>query len=294
MRLLAVLFLLPLTSYASDCTIPFNKAINSKTGTHFNLQDVYNDSPSVKDMYRQRYIVVNLNTVDAAGNCKGIQEHYPSGVDANVFPELNNGNDLQSYTQSILPHYKEPVSKGTTANHGGSLVCIGQTVTLCEIRNGQPVEVAKLGTSSADYGNSVPKLSGYYSEINYINTRSWAVNRPGYTAVDAARDMEMGGVESGKMSGARFVPYNGWVMPNFMNFVAMPGYSGNPQNGLHEISNGESRGSNLGAPVSHGCLRLTKYGAILLRWWLPRNARMFIDYDQSGYRKYASVNGQGV
>lgn len=295
MRFFLATLLFPMAAVASDCQIPFTQLMDSKTGQTFKLQDVYNDFPAVKDMYRQRYLVVNLNTTDGAGNCKGIVEHYPAPNDSNAasfFPELNNPPDRLSYEQSVLKNYRPPVNKASTAMHGQSRVCIGQTVTMCEMRNGVAVEVAKLGTSSSDTGNSVPER-GYYGEINFINTRSWGVNRQEYNAsIDGPRDLEMGGVDAKNLSGPRFVPYKGWVMPNFMNFLALPGYHSNPDNGLHEISNGETYGSNLGAPVSHGCLRLTKYGAILLRWWVPRGARMFISFTPEGYRKYATDDGK--
>ncbi len=284
--LITLLLLTSGSAYASDCMLPFQRMVNN-VGTHFTASDVYNDFANVKDLYRYRYIVLNLDSVEG-GMCKGLNEHYPSNgeMPINVFPELANPNDAQTYMQSVLKWYSRPVQKGNVVR--GS--CIGQTVTLCELRGNRAVEIAKLGTSSRSGDWGVPP-AGYYGALNVINTRRWAVNRDSYSALDAARDMEMGGVSSYSMSDNETRSYNGWVMPNFMNFVAAPGYVTNPDNGLHEISQGESLASNLGAPVSHGCLRLTKYGAILMRWWMPRGARMFIHFTDEGYRKYANPDG---
>ncbi len=279
--------LLPLSSMASDCVLPFTKMINPLTGTAFAVKDTYNNLSGVKDMYRGRYIVVNLNTRDDNGNCKGVQEHYPSQtIDGaiNFFPELATPNGAQTYMS--LPHYKAPLSRASIVNN----LCLGQMVSLCELRgNGQVVEVAKLATSSLETGSSHPEY-GYYAELNIINTRSWGTGgqRPAYTDADAQRDMEMGGVEESKMSGARHVYYKGWAMPNFMNFVAVPGYKGNALNGFHELSAGETFSPNMGGPVSHGCLRLTKYGSVLLRWWAPRGARTFMHFTPEGYKKFAN------
>lgn len=286
LRLLSLftVLLLPLTSNATDCVLPFTQMMSNR-GAPFSVQDTYNDLAGVKDMYRGRYIVVNLNTRDANGNCKGVQEHYPTQDHSaiNYFPELANQNDLQTYLS--LPHYKAPLYREPVV--GG--LCLGQMITMCEMRgNGQVIEVAKLATSSLEAGSGHPAFD-YYPTLSYINTRSWGANyqRPAYSAADAMRDMEMGGVDDVKMSGPRLVKYNDWPMPNFMNFVTMPGYEGNNQNGFHELSRGESFSPNMGGPVSHGCLRMTKYGSVLLRWWAPRGARTFIHFTPDGYKKFA-------
>lgn len=286
LRLLSLfsVLLLPLASNATDCVLPFTQMMSNR-GMPFSTQDVYNDLAGVKDMYRGRYVVVNLNTRDDNGNCKGVQEHYPTKDPSaiSLLPELANQNDLQTYLS--LPHYKAPISRSPV--EGG--LCLGQTVTMCELRsNGQVIEVAKLATSSLETGGGYPE-SGYYPVLSYINTRSWGADyqRPAYTAADGIRDAEMGGTESGVMSGPRLVKYNGWPMPNFTHFMPAPGYPGNNQNGFHELSRGETFHQNMGGPVSHGCLRLTKYGSVLFRWWVPRGARTFIHFTPEGYKKFA-------
>lgn len=278
------LFLFSASALASDCMLPFQTIVNPQTGRYFTAQDVYNDFVNVDDSYKYRYLVVNLDSA-ANGQCKGLDEHYPANGEwpTDLFPELNTVSGSATYQNSVLKYYRKPVNKGAIVNGN----CIGQTVTMCELRGNRTIEVAKLGTSSANGSWGVPSRT-YYSELMVINTRSWdSYHRAPYNeSTDGVRDQEMGGVDPNRISGPRFVPYNGWNMPNFINFIPASGFAGNSQNGLHEISNGESLGSNLGAPVSHGCLRLTRYGSILLRWWVPRGARMFIHFTESGYRKF--------
>ena len=292
--LITILLLTSSSAFANDCMIPFQTMVSTVTGQHFTAADVYNDFANVKDMYRQRFLVINLDSMEN-GSCKGVSEHYPSKgeMPTHLFPELANPADALSYQNSVLKYHKDPLQKEPIVRGN----CIGQTVSMCELRGNQVVEVAKLATSgrSGDYG--VPPV-GYYAQLNYINTRSWDIySRAAYNPnIDGPRDMEMGGVDEYKMSGPRTVWFSTdpekpkYAMPNFMNFVHAPGYPGVNENGLHEISGGETLGSNLGAPVSHGCLRLTRYGAILMRWWVPRGARAFIHFNEDNYRKYANPN----
>ncbi len=115
------------------------------------------------------------------------------------------------------------------------------------------------------------------------------MNRALYSSLDGDRDRQTGGVTVTNRSGdAIFARYLGqWIMPNFMNIVAMDDYKSVSENGLHELSEGEVNENTLGSPVSQGCFRLTKYGSILLRWWTPLNARTFIYYTNDGYKKWA-------
>lgn len=297
--ILTILFLVSSPALANECMRPFQSMTSSVTGRNFMAQDVYNDYANVKDMYRNRYIVVNLDSAEN-GQCKGVTEHYPGNGDMHTgyFPELANPQDAQYYQAKVLKYYHAPLTRSPVAGGG---FCMGQTVTLCELRGNQAFEIAKLATSARDGKWGPPPYlegsSSYYSELNVINTRRWSVTRDAYSADDAARDREMGGVQPG---GRDYDLANGetrafgqddkpkWVMPNFINFIAAPGYYGNPANGLHELSRGETSHATtgtLGAPVSHGCLRLSKYGSILLRWWLPRGARMFVYLTPDGYLK---------
>lgn len=114
----------------------------------------------------------------------------------------------------------------------------------------------------------------FYVPLNTIVLRSWMENRK-YTAADARRDAALGGISEWARSGAHLSYYRpediAWVMPNFMQWLPVAGFKHeNSVKGLHELSRGETRINNLGAPVSHGCLRLTRYGAVLARWWTPR------------------------
>ena len=100
---------------------------------------------------------------------------------------------------------------------------------------------------------SPPPLNRYYAPINFINTRHWSSDRR-YGPADARRDARMGGGD------AIPIPFanggNPIEMPNFMNFLPMPGYTGETLNGIHEIAGGLDSGGTFGAPVSLGCIRL--------------------------------------
>lgn len=289
-----LLTLMTSTAFAGNCDLPFQAIVSPLTGKNFSQADIYNNLSTVKEMYRNRYLVVNLDSADASGRCKGLNEFYPDKTEwpATLFPELNTTNGAATYRTSVLKYHRPPVKKGSVV----AGACIGQTVSLCELRGNQAIEVAQLGTSSLNGAWGIPRHT-YYSEMNYINTRSWDIysRAPYNQSLDGPRDIEMGGIDESRMSGHREVWYGDeghrYAMPNFMNFVPAPGFTGNSQNGLHEISGGETLASNLGAPVSHGCLRLTRYGAILMRWWIPRGARMFIHFTDSGYRRSARVDG---
>ena len=110
---------------------------------------------------------------------------------------------------------------------------MGQTLSLCEIVDGQPKLVYRFVTSSLR--NGPPPLYRYYSPINVITSRNWSSDRR-YGPADARRDMRMGG------GSARIVPFaNGGrpiEMPNFMHFGPVVGYSGSSGNGIHEIAGG--------------------------------------------------------
>ena len=269
--------------------------IDVSTKKVFTQEQAVNQREGLAENYQSRYLVLNLDSVGPDGFCKGVQEHYPekNTLPIEIFPELTTEIGLKTYRQSVEPYYSKPGRLYRLGMHEKRIVCVGQTISLCELRNKVPYEVVRLVTSSVDSGNS-PPFAGYYSPYSFINTRNWAENRGPYTPDDALRDKETGGVSMQDHSGRQtFALFEGrWVMPNFMNVVAMPGYSSNPNNGLHELSDGETHENTLGAPVSQGCFRLTKYGAILLRWWTPMQAKTFIYYTPQGYKKWADLNGK--
>ena len=158
--------------------------------------------------------------------------------------------------------------------------CVGQTLSLCEIVNGQPKLVYRFVTSSS---RSTPPLYRYYAPINFIKSRSWSSDRR-YTPADKRRDALMGGGSAG------IVPFaNGGrpiEMPNFLHFLPMPGYVGETQNGIHQIAGGLDSGGTFGAPVSLGCIRLGKFQAKLARWWTPTQAKFFVHFEPNRYRTF--------
>ena len=158
--------------------------------------------------------------------------------------------------------------------------CVGQTLSLCEIVNGQPKLVYRFVTSSSRYP---PPLYRYYSPINFVKSRSWSSDRR-YTPADARRDARMGGGSAG------IVPFanggNPIEMPNFLHFLPMPGYPGETANGIHQIAGGLDSGGRFGAPVSLGCIRLGKFQAKLARWWTPTQAKFFVHFEPNRYRTF--------
>jgi TonB family protein len=270
---------------------------------HFQPGDAQNTAPGISPEddwrynYRSRYLVADLDTRDSEGQCKGLEERYPlidpAHPDVESFPELQDPETLEHFirdVQGVAPrrgYFAAPTAKKPVVRMGGTPYCIGQTVSLCEIRRGQPVEIARLGTSSllSDAGPD----RRFYVPMNTIVVKSWMENRK-YTSADARRDAALGGIADGQRSGmllSRYQPEDiAWVMPNFMQWLPVAGFAhDNTVKGLHELSRGETRINNLGSPVSHGCLRLTRYGAVLARWWTPRGAKLFIHYTTAGYRE---------
>jgi hypothetical protein len=276
---------------SNPCAIPFTQMVDTRTGSAFQIKDAINDSDEVSAEFnmRNRYLVADLDTRNEQGQCKGFEERYPmidvNNPDVATFPDLQDSETLANFMSSIQgKFYETPASQGPVVLNGGAKYCVGQTVSLCEIRNGAPVEVVRLATSGMNKDSS-PTL---YASYNSVVLRSWAKDR-GYSKADGNRDILLGGVSSDQQSGVRLSKYvsgGGWVMPNFVQWRPLPGYEkNNAVMGLHQLTRGESNVVIPGSPVSHGCFRLSKYGAVLNRWWTPRNARMFINFTKKGYRQ---------
>jgi hypothetical protein len=188
--------------------------------------------------------------------------------------------ELQNYLQQVDRYKTNPVVKPAVFNG----YCVGQTLSLCEIVDGEPRLVYRFVTSSARW---VPPVNRYYAPINVIKSRNWSSDRR-YTPADARRDARMGGGEP------RIVPFanggNPIEMPNFLHFLPDAGYVGEHGNGIHEIAGGLDSGGTFGAPVSLGCIRLNKFQSKLARWWIPRQAKFFIYFDPNRYRTYGEAS----
>ena len=299
----------------ASCRVPFEKLKDSKTGEPFPLTAALNESVKLSETLRQRYIVADLNSADESGNCRGVQEYFSPVSELSEFPrlqaiatarktdvaslakeslnsllvsEVTPGDasglaleieDLRNYLEQVERYKTDPVAKPPVFNN----YCVGQTLSLCEIVDGQPKLVYRFVTSSS---RQSPPYNGYYAPINFINTRNWSSDRI-YGAADARRDARMGGGD------ARIVPFNNGgnpiEMPNFLHFLPMPGYPGEPGNGIHQIAGGLDSGGTFGAPVSLGCIRLNKFQAKLARWWTPRQARFFVYFEPNRYRHYGDA-----
>jgi hypothetical protein len=303
----------------ASCRIPFEKLKDPKTGEPFPLSAVFNEGAKLSASLRQRYIVADLNSADENGNCRGVEEFFSPVDELSEFPRLRaiavarktdvaslakesldsllvfegpllvsedspsdapglalELEDLRNYLDQVHRYKTDPVSKPPVVNG----YCVGQTLSYCEIVNGQPKLVYRFVTSSS---RSPPPLNRYYAPINFINTRHWSSDRR-YNPADARRDARMGGGD------AIPIPFanggNPIEMPNFMNFLPMPGYTGETLNGIHEIAGGLDSGGTFGAPVSLGCIRLNKFQAKLSRWWTPRLAKYFVYFEPNRYRNF--------
>ena len=303
----------------ASCRIPFEKLKDPKTGEPFPLSAVFNDGAKLSANLRQRYIVADLNSTDENGNCRGVEEYFSPVDELGEFPRLRaiatarktdvaslakesldtllafegpllvsedspsdapglalELEDLRNYLDQVHRYKTDPVSKPPVVNG----YCVGQTLSYCEIVDGQPKLVYRFVTSSS---RSPPPLNRYYAPINFINTRHWSSDRR-YSPADARRDARMGGGD------AIPIPFanggNPIEMPNFMNFLPMPGYTGETLNGIHEIAGGLDSGGTFGAPVSLGCIRLNKFQAKLSRWWTPRLAKYFVYFEPNQYRNF--------
>jgi len=303
----------------ASCRIPFEALKDPKTGQSFSLSALLNEKAELAENLRQRYLVADLNSTDENGNCRGVQEYFTPVGELSEFPRLRaiaaarktdvaslakesvealvaseerpgdsaglalELEDLQNYLQQVQRYKTDPVVKPSVV-HG---YCVGQTLSLCEIVDGQPKLVYRFVTSSLRNG---PPPLRYYSPINVISSRNWSSDRR-YSPADAHRDMRMGG------GYARIVPFlNGGhpiEMPNFMRFVPAGGYSGSSGNGIHQIAGGLDSGGTFGAPVSLGCIRLNKFQAKLARWWTPTEAKFFVYFEPNRYHAFAdAVSGR--
>ena len=296
----------------ASCRIPFETLKDSKTGDFFPLSAALNENANLPENLRRRYIVADLSTANENGYCRGVQEYFTPVGELSEFPRLRaiaaaravdvaalastpvekllafesspgdpaglalEFEDLKNYLQQVQRYKTEPLIK--RAVFGG--YCVGQTLSLCEIVNGQPKLVYRFVTSSSKWP---PQLYRYYAPINFIKSRSWSSDR-GYTPADARRDARMGGGSAGT------VPFenggNPIEMPNFLHFLPMPGYMGQTANGIHQIAGGLDSGGTFGAPVSLGCIRLGRFQAKVARWWTPTQAKVFMHFEPNRYRKF--------
>jgi hypothetical protein len=270
------------------CRIPFEKLKDPKSGVPFPVSAAINDNERLAWHLRQRYLVADLNSADEEGMCRGVQEYFAPidalsdfarlravaaarRTDFDALRRTNAGalaaaagmsgeeaaalavelDDLQNYFEQVDRFRTDPIDKPRV--HNG--YCVGQTLNLCELVDGEPRLVYRFVTSSS---RSPPPLNRYYAPMNLINTRNWSGDRT-YGVADARRDARLGGGD------ARIIPFhnggNPIPMPNFMHFVPAPGYVGSTGNGIHEIAGGLDSGGTFGAPVSLGCIRLNKYQA---------------------------------
>lgn len=300
----------------APCRIPFEKLHDVKTNAPFPMSAAVNENDKLPEHVRNRYIVADLNTADENGFCRGVQEYLSRVDQLSEFPRLRRIaaernvefttlakekvaaltrdeekledvealatelEDLKNYLEQVQRFQTDHIVKARVYNG----YCVGQTLNFCEIQNGKPKLVYRFITSSSRWQQR--PNNNYYAPINVIATRNWSSDRR-YTPADAKRDERMGG---GRGHIAMFE--NGGhpiEMPNFLHFLPDKGYVGERANGIHQIAGGLDSGGTFGAPVSLGCIRLSRYQAKLARWWTPRQAKFFIYLDEAGYKNYGDA-----
>jgi hypothetical protein len=300
----------------APCRIPFEKLKDTKTGAPFPLSAAMNENEKLPAHLRGRYIVGDFNSADENGMCKGVKEYLTRLDQLSEFPRLRkiaaernveftslakenvaalaraeetlDDFEALSFELDDLKNYLEQVRRFETDHIVKARVyngwCVGQTLNFCEIQNGKPKLVYRFITSSSRWQQRPDNK--YYAPINVIATRNWSSDRR-YTPADAKRDKRMGG---GRNHIAMFENGGNPIeMPNFMHFLPDKGYVGERANGIHQIAGGLDSGGTFGAPVSLGCVRLSKYQAKLARWWTPQQAKFFIYLETNSYRNYGDA-----
>jgi hypothetical protein len=298
----------------APCRIPFEKLKDVKTDLPFSISAAINENDKLAENIRNRYIVADLNSADETGLCRGVTEYISRLDELTEFPRLRSialsrkvgietlaketlkslldsenapAEEVAALTTELedLNNYLEQVHRFKTDHVVKARVyngwCVGQTLNFCEIKDGKPKLVYRFVTSSSRWQQK--PNNNYYAPINVIQNRNWSSDRR-YTPADAKRDERMGG---GRAHIAMFE--NGGrpiEMPNFLHFLPDKGYAGERANGIHQIAGGLDSGGTFGAPVSLGCIRLSRYQAKLARWWTPRQAKFFIYLETNGYRNY--------
>ena len=167
----------------ASCRIPFETLKDSKTGEFFPLSAALNENAKLPENLRRRYIVADLNSTDENGYCRGVQEHFTPVGELSEFPRLRaiaaarevdvaslaneriemllasestpgdpaglalELEDLKNYLQQVQRYRTDPVVRPPVFKGH----CVGQTLSLCEIVNGQPKLVYRFVTSSSRY-----------------------------------------------------------------------------------------------------------------------------------------------
>ncbi len=261
-----------------ECLIPFKEMEFKAADAHNNFE--------IPEQYRDRYLVADLNTVemgkDGRMHCRGVSEIYP---DLNRIPELSKAWVKKNYQDQVQRFAQKPVTKKPIVEWERTY-CIGQRVSVCEIqkarwgRSGAKLIARFISATKSDTTHG-GIYEGYYSPINFVQTRFWSSDRA-YTEADRNRDNETGGSE-----GSRIAHFEDRLeMPNFMNFGAVGNYAFQEGNGLHQKMSAEGQVLQdfMGSPISLGCIRLENFAAKFLRWYLPIGARLFIYFQLPNYR----------
>ncbi|MFZ9942969.1 MAG: hypothetical protein ACO3O0_05120 [Bacteroidia bacterium] len=303
----------------NPCYIPILTRMDRINNRAFKFSDLYNADFPKNHFLAARYIVGDFNSVDPSGNCRGsydvfAKDHALSEFkslltklkEANVdpydkaavqqwyrnIPETARAAFYEAqwmwsnYLDKVHQYKTEPLNRDPVIEIKGNKYCIGQRMCLCEIKNDTIEMVAQFVTSSRNRSSHVGPLTDYdgqpryYAPVCLLSTRYWD-KAVVYDSLDAKRDKMMG------FSSRHVIKYKGKVdLPNFMHMTPTDEYrrARGYVNGIHEFAVGGSGPAKyMGTPISLGCVRLHDYPSKFVRWWTPKNARFFINYEFSRY-----------
>ncbi|MFM9026701.1 MAG: hypothetical protein ACKOQ6_01735 [Bacteroidota bacterium] len=303
----------------NPCYIPVVTRMDRVNDKAFTYEDLFNPDYPRNDYLSSRYIVGDFNTQDKSGNCRGSYDVFADNSQLPEFKELFKVTKKAGFTpgdslklekwydgladsdkvkyyeamwmwrnySSKVEHYKTaPLKRDPVIEVHGKQYCIGQRLCLCEIKNDTILMVAQFVTSSRNARSHVACLRDYDSQPRYyapkcfISSRYWDRTVP-YDSLVIKHDKRMG------VGSKSVVKYRGAVdLPNFMTISpsAEFGRAMGFMNGIHEFAvGGNIPALYMGTPVSLGCVRLHDYPSKFVRWWTPKNARMFVSYEFSRY-----------
>ena len=290
----------------------------------FDIAELYNDSLSKDNPYRNRYILGDFNALDENMNSRGIEEKNPDlsylldfkGKETKFFDLLNKAEqstqDFLNFTDFVRKNhakdsseifnfyekvwkYKTPAIKRSFSRSNGNVYAVGQKLCLCEVEEDTIQLVAQFATSSKRLEPSqkgsiseffpTGKRRYYYASQYRISSKNWETQRK-YDALDIAHDKKLGG------GNKRVTFYKGNAqLPNFLLMAPSKQYPrAMTSNGIHEVALRELTRGMLGCANSIGCIRVSDFGSKFIRWWVPQNANFFVIYDDNRYFKKLDPN----
>ncbi|HBX52952.1 MAG: hypothetical protein A2275_03090 [Bacteroidetes bacterium RIFOXYA12_FULL_35_11] len=307
----------------NPCYIPFLKVLDDSIGSVLSINEVLNDSLS-NAMFKNRYLVADLNTIGYDGNCKGVVEVFPEisklrdfsmmnaisvfhNIDFYDLAEMDSLSfikllphlgilDYAFYEKELLMNYiykvdtfckSIPLIKKPVYEYLSRKFCSGQTLCLCEAQNDTIIQVARFiaaGKGDVYFGFNAAGLKNWFYGSVNIVRSRFWSTDRKYTAFERHRDKFMGG---GYSVHCIYYPTE-CELPNFLGFLPVRAYPNACRgNGIHELAVGPFRDALMGTPSSLGCIRIKDYAAKFTRWWTPIHAKLFIYFEESNVKQLA-------